>query len=285
VDIVVRPITDVETLRAVEQLQRRIWGMPDRDVVPYHQLLAAAGAGGVILGAFTPDGTMIGFCYGFVGLRDGRPILYSHLAGVADGWRGAGVGFRLKRAQREEALARGLDRIVWTFDPLAAGNAHFNLRKLGAEARRYYVDYYGEMGDDVNRGIESDRLEAEWRLRAPRVVGAMGDEAVTAAGPPEEPDAAPAGAAPLALAASGDPPRPEESSALPDGPRVRVAVPEDFSDLRRRHASLGREWREATRRVFLAYFGRGYAAVDFHRSAPVGFYVLQVRSGTLPHAD
>ncbi len=279
-----RPITDVETLRVVEQLQQQIWGMPERDVVPSHQLLAAAGAGGVILGAFTPDGTMIGFCYGFIGLRDGRPLLYSHMAGVADGWRGAGVGFRLKRAQREEALARGLDRIVWTFDPLATGNAHFNLRKLGAEARRYYVNYYGEMGDDVNRGLESDRLEVEWRLRAPGVVRAMGDDAAPATSQ-EGPDASQAGATPLALAASGDPPRPDESSALPDGPRVRVAVPEEFPALRRRHASLGREWREATRRVFLAYFERGYAAVDFHRSAPVGFYLLQVRSGTLPHAD
>lgn len=280
-DIEIRPITDLETLRAVESLQQEIWGMPDRDVVPAHQLLAAAGAGGVTLAAFAAGGTMIGFCYGFVGLREGRPLLYSHMAGVADGWRSTGVGFQLKRAQREEALARGLDRIVWTFDPLQSANAHFNLHKLGAEARRYYVNYYGEMPDELNRGIESDRLEVEWPLTAPRVVRAM-----TGTGSEVEADAREgAAAAQFAIRASGDPPRPEEAAPLPEAPTVRLAVPGDFTDLRRRDPARARAWREATRRAFLAYFGRGYAAVDFQRSAAGGFYVLRVAVSRDADAD
>lgn len=258
--------------------------MPDRDLVPSHQLLAAAAAGGVILGAFAAGDLLVGFCYGFVGLRDGHPILYSHMAGVTDEWRGAGVGFLLKRAQREAALARGLERIIWTFDPLQAANAHFNLRKLAAEARRYYVNYYGDMPDELNRGMESDRLEVAWLLRAARVARAMGDQGASAAEPHAAFDPSQTAAAPLALAASGDPPRPDDPAALPDAPLVRVAVPDDFSAVRSRDGALGREWREATRRIFLAYFARGYVAVDFYRSTPAGCYVLQTRSGPTPHA-
>lgn len=270
----IRPISDVGTLRAVEQLQQQVWKMPERDVVPYHQLLAATGAGGVILGAFTPDGTLIGFCYGFVGLRDGRPLLYSHMAGVTEAWRSAGVGFLLKRAQREAALARSLDRIIWTFDPLQSANAHFNLRKLGAEARRYYVNYYGEMPDELNRGIESDRLEVDWVLRAPRVAMLMGGDTAEPPSRTATGDAPGGAAAPLALDASGDPPRPQPRAWPQGASLVRVAVPDDFAAVRRDEA-LAREWREATRAVLLEYFQRGYAATDFLRSSPVGFYVLR----------
>lgn len=276
-DIEIRLITDLATLRAVEELQLRVWGMPERDVVPAHHLLAAAAAGGVVLGAFIRDEGLVGFCYGFVGLRDGRPLLYSHMAGVVAEQRGGGVGFLLKRAQREAALARGLDRIVWTFDPLVAPNAHFNLRKLGAEARRYYVNYYGEMPDELNAGSESDRLEVDWPLRSARVERAMGADSADAGADREaDPRLAGAEAAPLALSASGDPPQPEEPARLPGAPVVRIAVPHDFLALRRRDAALARAWREATRRVFLRYFERGYVAGDFLRSPAAGFYVLSV---------
>jgi predicted GNAT superfamily acetyltransferase len=169
-EVVIRPLVSLDELRAVEELQREVWGMPDRDVVPLHHLLAASSAGGLVLGALDPRGRLVGFCYGFVGLRDGRPLFYSHMAGVVEGWRGRDVGFRLKQAQRQAALERGLDRMVWTYDPLLAANAAFNLHKLGARASRYYVNYYGAMADDLNRGVDSDRLEVEWLLsgREPR---------------------------------------------------------------------------------------------------------------------
>lgn len=277
----IRPISDVVTLRAVEQLQRQVWKMRERDVVPSHQLVAATAAGGMVLGAFAPGGALIGFCYGFIGLREGRPLLYSHMAGVAEKWRGSGVGFLLKRAQREAALARGLDRIVWTFDPLRAGNAHFNLRKLGAEATLYYINYYGEMPDRLNRGLESDRLEAHWRLNDLRVAGAIAGEGSP---PPADLGGEPA-TAPFILAASGDPPRPEELGARPDAGVVRIAVPAEFSRLRRRDVALARAWREATRRAFLESFGLGYVAVDFLRSAPTGAYVLRASSIQGSRAD
>lgn len=163
-EVLIRPLTSLADLRAVEELQRAVWGMPDRDVVPLHHLLAASSAGGLVLGALDRGGALVGFCYGFVGLRSGRPFFYSHMAGVVAAWRGRDVGFRLKQAQRAAALERGLDHMVWTYDPLLAANAAFNLRKLGACASRYYVNYYGEMDDALNRGVDSDRLEVDWWL-------------------------------------------------------------------------------------------------------------------------
>jgi len=271
-DALIRPISDIVTLRRLEELQQRIWAGPERDVVPAHQLLAAAAAGGVVLGAFARDNEVIGFCYGFVGQRQGRLLLYSHMTGVIEQWRGRDVGFRLKLAQRQEALARGLAWMVWTFDPLQSTNAYFNLHRLGAEARRYHVNYYGEMPDELNRGVESDRLEVDWFLRSPHVVRRM-DSAARSEPTEESGDTA---NAPVALAGSGEPlPRPANPVLDLDAPEVRVEIPPAFTPLRTANLGLAREWRATSREVFRAYFDRGYAAVDFGRTPAVGYYVLR----------
>jgi len=241
-EITIRPVIDVAELRAVEDLQVAVWGMPERDVVPLHHLLAASGAGGRVLGAFAPDGTLIGFCYGFAGVRGGRRLFYSHMAGVLPAYRDRDVGFRLKQAQREAALADGVDWMVWTYDPLQGGNAYFNLHKLGAEARRYYVNYYGAMNDALNRGTESDRLEVDWRLQDPRVEALM-------RGTPAPP-------------------------AVVAGETQRIDVPPDITSLRRRDPDAAAEWRRATRRQFLNAFAAGYAAVDAERAADRITYLL-----------
>lgn len=259
-DILIRPISDIETLRAVEGLQQRVWGMDDRNLVPAHQLLASVASGGLVLGAFAAGGELIGFCYGFIGLREGRPLLYSQMAGVVEEWRGQEIGFRLKQAQREGALARGLDWMVWTFDPLQSGNAYFNLHKLGAQARRYFVNYYGEMADALNRGVDSDRLEVDWHLRLPRVVHRM------------QPNDAPAA---LAVAGGHPLPHPAEPMLDLDAVAVRIGIPSDYPAIRRQDLGLARAWRAATRRAFLGYFDRGYEAVDFVRAAGATCYLLR----------
>lgn len=263
-DVTIRAVTDIATLRAVEDLQQRIWGMDDRGIVPAHQLLAAVAAGGILLGAFAREGTLIGFCYGFVGRRERRPFFYSHMTGVAEGWRGQEVGLRLKRAQREAVLAQGLDWIVWTFDPLQAANAYFNFRRLGGEARRYHINYYGEMTDALNRGIESDRLEVDWFLQSRRAVESLADRPAEDAPNP-----------PVALAGAGSPPRPTDPVLDLVAPQVRLSIPADFAALRHQDIGLARAWRAASRRTFLAYLPRGYAAVDFVRGEGLGDYVLR----------
>ncbi len=263
-EIAIKALTDIDSMRRIETLQMEIWGMPERDIVPSHQLLAAAGAGGAVLAAVEPDGTIVGFCYGFAGWRDGRPLLYSHMAGVTGARQLQDIGFRLKCAQREAALAIGLDHAVWTYDPLLSVNARFNLHKLRATARRYHVNYYGEMPDDLNRGLESDRLEVDWALRSPRVTAAVN-------GTPSERQWS---AAPRALEGTPHPlgvaPTPP-NMALND-PAILLEIPTDLAAIRRRDRHLAHAWRLASREAFLHYFGRGYRAVDFllHPAEPVG---------------
>lgn len=265
----IKSLKDITALRQIEQLQVEIWGMPDREIVPSHQLLAAAGAGGAVLAAVEPDGTMIGFCYGFAGWREGQPLFYSHMAGVTGHRQLQDVGFRLKCAQREAALAMGYARAVWTYDPLQSINARFNLHKLAATAGRYYVNYYGEMPDELNRGVDSDRLEVDWVLGSPRVQAAVAGQADERSWD----DALAALVAvphPLGLA-------PREPLRDLGAPVVTLEVPTDFPAIRRRDRGLAQAWRTTTRELFLHYFARGYRAVDFllRPGEPLrGYYVL-----------
>jgi predicted GNAT superfamily acetyltransferase len=91
-------------------------------------------------------------------------------------YRNVGVGRRLKLAQREDAIARGIERMEWTFDPLEIKNSYLNLTKLGAISRRYAANFYGPSSSPLQGGLPTDRLYAEWRLRSPRVEAALRGE-------------------------------------------------------------------------------------------------------------
>lgn len=275
--ITIRRITDASGLRAVEDLQQEVWGASDRELIPVHQLVAAVAAGGVVLGAFGDAGALLGFCYGLIGLRDGQLFFYSHMAAVRPEHQNHGLGFSLKCAQRQAALDLGLDLMMWTYDPLQSMNAAFNFRKLGATAHRYLVNYYGEMPDEINRGMESDRFEVDWHLRAPRVEAALAGPASTHFWPPVP--AALQGLPRHDAVVPGDP------NLTLSAPLIRVEIPRGIGDLKVTHPDVVLAWRLASREAFTHYFGRGYAAIDFvgQRNAPTGFYVLEHQSpGRVP---
>jgi predicted GNAT superfamily acetyltransferase len=175
----VRECTTVEEFDACVRLQREAFGLPDLELSPRRHLIVARSAGGWTLGAFAGE-RLVGFVLNQVAVRDAgggrREVIgYSHMMAVAKDYQNRGVGARLKWAQRERALSEGVRFIRWTWDPMQSRNAHFNLNRLGAEARGYAVNYYGtdystatgEFGRE--HGIDSDRLAAEWRLDDPRV--------------------------------------------------------------------------------------------------------------------
>lgn len=253
----IRAMTDADGLQRCVALQMRIWEMDEAGAVPLHQLVAAVSAGGVVLGGFAPDGSLVGFSYAFPGWRRGKPLWYSHMTGVLAEHRDAGLGYRLKSAQRQAALDAGIDHIVWTYDPLQAGNARFNLGRLGAVASRYHADYYGVMIDAINRGLPSDRFEVDWFLRSPRVVARL----ASATRPPLGRDAAWA----VAAAGHGSPPLPGPPHLDLKDARMLVEIPVDLNDLKTAHPAAAAAWRETTRVVFLHYFARGYAATDASR--------------------
>ena len=153
----------LEQIEAVHELQGTIWGSAEV-ATPNTLLRVMAEAGGLVLLAKSA-GEPIGFAYGFTG-RTSSGLNYhrSHAAGVLSEFRNSGVGRALKLAQRQAVLAAGMDRIVWTFDPAQVGNAHFNLRRLGATARAFRADYYGQRVDALSHGLPTDRLIVEWFL-------------------------------------------------------------------------------------------------------------------------
>jgi predicted GNAT superfamily acetyltransferase len=152
-----------------EQVQRDAWGIKlPESVIPFHIMIAAQHHGGLVLGAY--DGKrMVGCLFGISGHDNTRQFHYSHITGVLRDYQKRGVGLLLKKRQRELVLNDGMDLVKWTFDPLQAGNAYFNIRKLGATAREYHRDLYGQMRDTLNKGMISDRFEAEWWIKTRRV--------------------------------------------------------------------------------------------------------------------
>lgn len=166
--VVIRRCEGVDEFKECVALQKEVWNFSDLDTVPLRMFVVADKVGGQIIGAF--DGKeMVGFALSIPGMRNGHQYLHSHMLAVRESHRNSGLGRRLKLAQREEALTRGIDLIEWTFDPLEIKNAYLNVRKLGAIARRYTLNQYGMSSSPLQGGLPTDRLIAEWWLRSKRV--------------------------------------------------------------------------------------------------------------------
>ena len=159
---------DIEEFRACVALQKEVWNFTDAELVPLRMFVVADKVGGQVMGAF--DGkTMVGFALSVPGTRSGHVYLHSHMLAVRKEYRNGGLGRRMKLMQRQDALARGIELIEWTFDPLEIKNAYLNIEKLGAISRRYNINQYGITSSPLQGGLPSDRLIAEWWLKSKRV--------------------------------------------------------------------------------------------------------------------
>lgn len=251
--VTIREACDRADYDACVALQRAVWSLADLEITSAIQLLATVHAGGLLLVADSPRDGVVGFCYAFAALRGGEPQLHSDMLGVRSDARGHGLGLRLKWAQRDAALRRGLGLVTWTFDPMRAPNARLNLRHLGAEARELLPDFYGATTSPLHQGLPTDRLLARWELASPAVVA-------RAAGRPP----APPSGAPLAFEVSWHHGQPVPQPLRPDldDPRLLVEVPADWDAVCRTDGALAATWQAAVRAAFTTYLGRGYAAVD-----------------------
>lgn len=166
--IVIRKPKNIEELEEFVNLQQSVWQFRDLDIVPRRMFVVAQAVGGQAIGAWDQD-TLAGYALAIPGIRNGRPYLHSHMLAVRPEYRNRGIGMQLKFAQREDALARGIDLIEWTFDPLQIKNAYLNIEKLGAIVRRYTPDFYGASTSPLHGSLPTDRLHAEWWLRSQRV--------------------------------------------------------------------------------------------------------------------
>jgi len=160
----VRALREYAELREAVRLQKDIWGFEDIELLPVRLFVVASKIGGQVFGAYDGD-DMVGFCLSIPGLKPGgKYYLHSHMLGVKPEYRNAGVGRLLKLAQREEALARGVALMEWTFDPLEIKNAYFNMERLGAIVRRHVYNQYGMTSSHLHGGLPTDRCVAEWHL-------------------------------------------------------------------------------------------------------------------------
>ncbi|WP_019158062.1 hypothetical protein [Brevibacterium senegalense] len=216
--------------------------------------IALAHARNYTAAAFDRDsGQMLGVTVGFFAAPVGTSM-HSHVAGVRHEAVGRGIGAAMKLHQRLWCLEHGLTRMTWTFDPLIARNAHFNIARLGARLVDYHEDFYGQMRDGVNAGQASDRAFVDWDLTDARP------------SPLTDPDAKA-----VAAVRIDDDGRPQELDVPREAPVVAVEIPSDIETLRATDPRLAAQWREAVRRGFVELLADGWRVSGFRRS---GAYLL-----------
>jgi len=239
------PNIEIRELRAhsefaeVVHLQREIWGFQDVELLPLRLFVVASKIGGQLLGAFAGT-NMIGFCLCIPGLKPGgKAYLHSHMLGVLPPYRNTGLGRKMKLKQREFALARGVDLIEWTFDPLEIKNAFFNIERLGAIARRYVHNQYGTTSSHLHGGLPTDRLIAEWWIASDRVRSILDKKSFQR---------------PLAQAVA--------------------SVPIHIARLRKEHPAEARAIQSSLGEQLAESFRTGLAAIGFEKNDSEGRYLL-----------
>ncbi len=238
-EIVITPLDTLDKIKAAVALQQTVWGFSDIELLPVRLFVTAGKIGGQSFGAF--DGPkLIGFCLAIPGVKPGgMAYLHSHMLAVADGYRDYGIGRRLKLRQREDALARGLKLMEWTFDPLELKNAYFNIERLGAIVRRFTRNQYGTTTSHLHGGLPTDRCTVEWWMDSPRVTQVL-------AGQPVD-----------------------------HGPlQGKIEVPNQIAQIRAGDPPRARDIQSAVSAQFENFFDQGLAVVGFEKTPSTGNYLI-----------
>jgi predicted GNAT superfamily acetyltransferase len=244
--ILIRHCEGIKEFETCLRVERDVWKSADIDVVPLPLFVVASHTGGQVLGAF--DGRdLVGFTLAIAGWRDGKPFLHSHMTAVLDSHQNRGVGRRLKLFQRQDALARAIHLVEWTFDPLVTKNAYFNFMRLGAVARRYLPNAYGITTSPLHGSMPTDRLVAEWHLRSSRVGRILAGKQTAE-------------------------PRSKKS--------VRITIPSNIEELRTDHPAGACEVQAEVRSQFQKWLSKSYVATAIEPGSGGMDYVLEPGSRT-----
>ena len=275
--IVIRSIETFDELRKVEAVEKEVWRLSDKDIMPLTLIVASKEAGNIWLGAFDGD-ALVGFAFGFLGREDGRMTVHSHMLAVREPYRDLDLGHKLKLAQREQALAMGIRQMTWTFDPLQSKNAHLNFAKLGVVSDKYKIDFYGPETSSVLHRNSTDRLWVEWRLSSKRVQQRLQGRNTRA-----EMIEVLSNLQPLVqFDGSGKPLKSDLAAAL-GRQRICIEIPSEINLLEAKDPELAKSWRVVTRWAFTESLKAGFSVVEFCRSVRgqqgPGAYLLQ--KGTL----
>ncbi len=279
-DIIIKKIKDAKDLENVIEIEKSAWGMPDyREATPVHILKALAENGGIILGAFD-KGNMIGFNMGWVVGCNEKQYFYSHMTGVLNEYKYKNIGYKLKIKQREEVLNIGINLIKWTFDPLQSLNLNFNLEKLGAIGRIYKENYYGNIKDSINEGLETDRFEAEWYITSKYVSNKLEGKIKT----PSFDELIEKGAY---LAINNETREvkgkdgekfnvetPIKKEFKLNSKIILISIPKEISFIKEINKEIAQMWRLYTREAYKFYLSNGYIAIGYTKNKNKGYVVL-----------
>ncbi len=271
--IVLRDLESIDDLSKMKAVEKNVWGMADDDTLPLLMAIALKAAGNIFIGALEGE-KLVGFAFGFLGREHGRLIVHSHMLAVLEPYRHLNLGYRLKLAQRERAMAMGIQEMTWTYDPLQSRNAHFNIAKLGIVSDTYKINFYGEETSSMLHRNGTDRLWVRWLMNSRRV-----RERMAGKDPRGETLDALRHLAPLIrFNGDGRPARADLAEALARQ-RVAIEIPGDILEVERKDFGLAREWREATRWAFTEAFRAGFFLTEYCRSLRgnqgPGAYLLQ----------
>ena len=271
--VMIRDLTTLDDLRKIEEVEKMVWNASDQDLLPLTFIIASKEAGNIWLGAFE-DATLIGFAFGFLGRENGRNIIHSHMLAVLEQYRDLDIGYKLKLAQRERALALGVPEITWTFDPLQSKNAHLNFAKLGVVSDKYKIDFYGPETSSVLHRNGTDRLWVEWRVGSKHVQQRLQGKSPRT----EVLEILSRLQALVGFDGGGKPVRNDLATALARQ-RISIEIPSDINALQAKDPGLAREWRQATRWAFSESLKAGFFVAEFCRSIRgqqgPGAYLLQ----------
>jgi chorismate synthase len=288
--IQIKPLCDLQEMYPVVELQKVYWGQDSEALVPAHMLFTIAVYGGHVLAALDGE-RMVGVLIGLLGMqpddsmRSGarRILIASKRMVVLPEYRGRGIGYQLKLAQRQIALEQGVPLVAWTFDPLTAANAHLNLHKLGCVSRKYLENYYGteESGHTglVTLGA-SDRLMVEWWVAHPRIEEHLNGMR-RALGLKEHLEAGAVIVNPTHTV--GDRPHVPDDFRNPKGAAALLEIPVAYDVIIEDDPMLAAAWREHTRSAFGHLLAESYTVTDFLRQEHEGrdraFYVMSYNTG------
>ncbi len=272
--ITYKQLKTLEELKLCEEVQLAVWGFDLLDTIPARFMLVLHKHGGFAMGAFDGD-LMIGFVFGVAAIHYGRPSQHSHMLAVLPEYRNQNIGFKLKIAQREDAMSRDIDLITWAFDPLQSRNAYLNLNKLGVIACSYDINLYGEeTSSELHSGLGTDRLLAEWWLAGNKVKSILDDtpkvvkkrhmEGININKTKRDEQG-------LRL--------PMESDLTLTNDILLLEIPDDIEEIKKLNIQVAHQWREHVQKALIHYFNAGYYVnyvhIEREDNARQSYYVME----------
>jgi predicted GNAT superfamily acetyltransferase len=281
--ITIRDLQSFADLKQAEEFEKEVWGLSEIDAMPITLSIATKEAGSIWVGAFE-GAKLAGFAFAFLGNERGRLMVHSHMLAVREPYRNSHLGYRLKLAQRERALAIRItdayanpvriSEMTWTFDPLHSKNAHLNFSKLGVVSGSYKVDFYGPETSSILHRNGTDRLWVTWPLTSRRVQERMQGQTNRA----EILDALSTLNPLIQFNGDGRPVTTDLRAAL-NRQRIAIEIPSDIGDVERKDPALAREWRRQTRWAFTEALQAGFIVAEFCRTTRgqqgPGVYLLE----------